>query len=267
MKKVTIVVFDDSIALDVTHMPDENNRWLDVLKPKLDTAVGKYSFNAGLERCNLLRRNGFTLTELLVVIAIISILASMLLPVLSRAKDATKGIVCLNNLKQFGVAFSSYNFDYNGYYPAYDPDHLWMLLLSPYIDNKYMAGQCGAWRCPLRPYLGGNGWKLTTYSFNRECEVYKDVQVKFSGSLYLLLESPWHSLATDRTIWDNTVVENGHGKIDLVHQRATNVLFADGHVQTVCPANRGVPLSLFPDSVGTDSYKKGWFCNGEAGRY
>jgi prepilin-type N-terminal cleavage/methylation domain-containing protein/prepilin-type processing-associated H-X9-DG protein len=67
----------------------------------------------------------FTLIELLVVIAIIAILAAMLLPALSRAKESGRRIACTNNLRQLSLAAQLYVSDNQGFYPPRGISNRW----------------------------------------------------------------------------------------------------------------------------------------------
>ncbi len=66
------------------------------------------------------QKTGFTLIELLVVIAIISLLVSILLPSLSKAKDLAKSTICQTRLRSLGTSMQMYLNECNGMYPRFD---------------------------------------------------------------------------------------------------------------------------------------------------
>lgn len=82
-------------------------------------------------------KKGFTLLELLIVIAIIAILASLLLPALSKAREGSKKISCMSNLKQIGTASALYISDYEGYVvPCREVTNTWYF----WYDKRYFLG-------------------------------------------------------------------------------------------------------------------------------
>ena len=214
-----------------------------------------------------LNRNKFTLIELLVVIAIIGILASMLLPALSMARESARSISCVNQLKQIGLGFLKYASDHDDRMPVnYDwtsvpPDDrgVYWLLIGPYVGMKSQdityplyqhydpATTYDIFQCPSDKANPQSGWVIQngpSYGYNRYLS-YQKTTHQGNASGVILSGDSGHSAEDGGSAyylrgWDASHPENQiKYNIFMRHSRTSggrngsgNVLWCDGHAST-----------------------------------
>ena len=209
-------------------------------------------------------RLAFTLIELLVVIAVIALLAGMLFPVFSQAKGRAIQAKCVSNLKQLGTAMVMYTDDWKGVYPypggntataAWDQDTNGGL--DYYLKNKTSADS--VWRCPKAsiPSATANTADLRYNSRGRSYAMNDYLRPYNKGRNYWPLyglpvaqvESPSRTILLFETVQDPGggfmySYRNGSpdfkdrtgGEPTCWHGDTMNVVFCDGHVLSVHPA-------------------------------
>ncbi len=203
---------------------------------------------------------GFTLIELLVVIAIVAILAALLLPAIKQGKDKARQAHCINNLKQFAIAWEMYTNDFEGWYPpggsragetngwlwsqhiSYDaggnvttgpPSNLrqWKLeqesrgLLYPYLNKNHEVYQCPGDKNRLVRFF--------SYSGNVAYQGLNKGQIEqWLSNVVLMVEE---QRPDDGAFWyQNAGAVDSRDCLSFDrHVTCTNLLFGDGHVKGI----------------------------------
>jgi general secretion pathway protein G len=196
------------------------------------------------------RRSGFTLVEILVVLAIIAVLAAILLPVLSSAREKGRAAVCQSNLKQIGLGITMYTQDWERYPRGLDAadkntPQIWNgwpgaaqimsetpylhTVLDPYIKNPQV------WGCP-----SDSGYDFddhTGYAIDARPTAFQKFGTSYSYRTELtlvdLMQDHVARPAETNVLNDSNGGWHGASVTNFWNGKRYNMLFADGHVKSV----------------------------------
>jgi prepilin-type N-terminal cleavage/methylation domain-containing protein/prepilin-type processing-associated H-X9-DG protein len=194
----------------------------------------------------------FTLVELLIVIAIIALLASILLPAISRVKAKGKEIQCVSNLKQCALIFSGYIDDNRGHIFPYMTERMW---IRKDYGELFKADHVNAenekvFVCPSdnSPYGLGTGMLVSSYgvslSIARGGKTFIP-QYKKASEAFIFIDTQLSGLGDEWPVRvDPSDAERAHIYAAAPrHNNSVNILYLDMHVKNMRDPLANIPTS------------------------
>lgn len=191
-------------------------------------------------------RRGFTLIELLIVIAIIALLAAILFPVFSRARENARRASCQNNLKQITTAIFQYTQDYDErlprmYYqtgPNASDVRCWPILIAPYIKSTPVftcpSGSRAADALPGTGFYVAYGMNINFDRNNDVLSSYSIAAMTHPSELLILCDNSTPAAVGYYATYFKMNAVNWVNNVLLpctLHFEGSNAAFADGHVK------------------------------------